>query len=58
MTVVPRQHVLKLNQHGNVNKSLPINIYFLIAGVENNIFGQNRNVCELMSQMGGELMSS
>ena len=36
LTFVPCQHVLKLNKHGNVNKSPPINIYFLIAGVENN----------------------
>ena len=35
LTFVPRQHILKLNEHGNVNKSLPINIYFLIAGVGN-----------------------
>ena len=35
LTFVPRQHVLKLNEHGNVNKSPPINIHFLIAGVEN-----------------------
>ena len=38
LTIVPRQHVLKLNKHGNVNKSPPINIYFLKAGVENKYF--------------------
>ena len=32
------QHVLKLNKHGNVDKSLPMNIYFLIAGLENKYF--------------------
>ena len=32
----------KLNKHGNVNKSPPINIYFLIAGVENDYsFGKS-----------------
>ena len=31
----PRQHVFKLDKHGNVNKSPPIDIYFLIAGLEN-----------------------
>ena len=36
LTFVPRQHVLKLNKHGNDNTSPPINIYFLITGVENN----------------------
>ena len=57
---VPRQHVLKLNKHGNVNKSLSINIYFLIAGVENNYsFGKSERpwAHELTSQAGGELMS-
>ena len=38
LTFVPRQHVFKLNKHGNVNRSLPINIYFLIAGLENKYF--------------------
>ena len=38
LTFVPRQHVLRLNKHGNVNKSPPINIYFLIAGVEKKYF--------------------
>ena len=57
LTFVPRQHVLKLNKHGNVNKSPPINIYFLIAGVGNRYFLENRNVRELTSQTGGELMS-
>ena len=32
----------KLNKHGNVNKSPTINIYFLIAGMENNYsFGKS-----------------
>ena len=38
LTFVPGQHVLKLKKHGNVNKSPPINIYFLIAGLENKYF--------------------
>ena len=38
LTFVPRQHVLKSNKHGNVNKCPPINIYFLIAGLENKYF--------------------
>ena len=38
LTFVPRQHVLKLNKHGNVNISLPINICFLIAGLEDKYF--------------------
>ena len=39
LTFVPRQHVLKLNKHGNVNKSPPINTYFFI---ENNyLFGKS-----------------
>ena len=38
LTFVPRQHVLKLSKHDNINKSLPINIYFLIAGLENKYF--------------------
>ena len=42
LTFVPRQHVLKLNKHGNVDKSLPNNIHILIAGVENNYsFGKS-----------------
>ena len=57
LTVLPRQHLLKLNKHGNVNKYPPINIYFLIAGLENKFFFENLNVCELRSQKGGELMS-
>ena len=56
VTFVPRQHILKLNKHGNVNKSPPINIYFLIAGLEN-ISLENWNVRELTSQMGSKLMS-
>ena len=44
LTIVPRQHVLKLNKHGNVNKSPPKNIYVLIAGVENNYsFGKSEH---------------
>ena len=35
LTFVPRQHFLKLNKH---DKSPPIDIYFLIAGVENQYF--------------------
>ena len=60
LTFVPRQHVLKLNKHGNVNKSPPIDIYFLIAGVENKYFFGNSErpwAHELTSQTGGELMS-
>ena len=57
LTIVPRQHVLKLNKHGNVNKSLPINIYILIAGLENKYFFGKLERLELSSQMGGELMS-
>ena len=60
LTFVPHQHVLKLNKHGNVNTSLTINIYFLIAGVENNYsFGKSERprAHELTSQTGGELMS-
>ena len=34
LTFVPRQHVLKLDKYGNVNKSPPI-IFFLMAGLEN-----------------------
>ena len=42
LTFVPRQHFLELNKHGNVNKSSPINIHILIAGVENNYsFGKS-----------------
>ena len=44
LTFVPRQHVLKLNKHGNVIKCPPMNIYFLIAGLEINIFLENQNV--------------
>ena len=57
LTFVPRQHVLELNKHGNVNKSPPINIYFFKAGLESKYFLVNRNVRELTSQTGGELMS-
>ena len=60
LTFVPRQHVLKLNKHGNVNKSPPINIYFLIAGLENKyFFGKLERpwAHELTSQTVGELMS-
>ena len=35
LTFLPRQHVSKLNKHGNGNKSPPINTYFFIAGLEN-----------------------
>ena len=60
LTFLPRQHVLKLNKHGNVDKSPPMNIYFLIAEVENKyFFGKSEFLLahELTSQMGGELMS-
>ena len=60
LTFLPRQHVLKLNKHGNVNKCPPINIYFLIAGLENKyLFGESERpwAHELTSQTGGELMS-
>ena len=60
LTLVPRQHVLKLNKHGNINKSPPINIYFLIAGLENKyFFGKLERpwAHELTSETGGELMS-
>ena len=57
LSFVPGQHVFELNKHGNVNKSPPINIYFLIAGLEKSISLENWNVCELTSQTGGELMS-
>ena len=56
LTFVPCEHVLKLNKHGNVNKTPPINIDFLIVGLENKYFLEKRNHRELMSQM--ELMSS
>ena len=59
LTFVPRQHVLKLNKHGNVNNCPPINIYFL-AGLENKYpFGKSERpwADELTSQTGGELMS-
>ena len=35
LTFVLPQHVLKLNKQSNVNKSPLINIYFVIAGLEN-----------------------
>ena len=60
LTFVLRQHVLKLKKHGNVNKSPPINIYFLIAGVDNKYFFEKSErpwALELTSQTGGELMS-
>ena len=38
LTSVPRQHVSKLNKHGNANKSPAINIDFLIAGLDNKYF--------------------
>ena len=60
LTFVPRQHVLKLNKHGNVNKSPPINMYFFIAGLKDKyFFGKYERpwAHELMSQTGGELMS-
>ena len=57
LTFVPRQHVLKLDKHGNVDKSPPIDIYFLIAGLKNKYFFGKLDVRELMSQTGGELMS-
>ena len=42
LTFVPRQHVLKLNKHGNVNNCRLINIYFLIAGLKNKyLFGKS-----------------
>ena len=60
LTFVPRQHVLKLNKHNNINKSPPINTYFLIAGLENKYFF-GKLECpwahEVTSQTGGELMS-
>ena len=57
LTFVPHQHVLKLNKHGNVNKSLPINTYFFIAGLENN-FLENLNVRELMRSRVKRVVSS
>ena len=57
LTFVPRQHVLKLNKYGNVNKSTPINIYFLIDGLENKYFFRKLERDELTSRKGGELMS-
>ena len=60
LTFVPRQHVFKLDKHGIVNKSPPININFLIAGLENKyFFGKLESLWahELTSQTGGELMS-
>ena len=48
LTFVPRQHVLKLNKHGNVNKCPPMNIYFLIAGLENKyLFGKSERPSRL-----------
>ena len=45
LTFVPRQHVFKLNKHGNVNKSPPISIYFLIVVVENKYsFGKSKHL--------------
>ena len=44
LTFVPPHHILIFNKHGNVNKSPPINIYFLIAGMENKYFLENRNI--------------
>ena len=49
-----------IHKHGNVNKCLPINIYFLIAGLENKYFigkSERPQAHELTSQTGGELMS-
>ena len=60
LTFVPRQNVLKLNNHSNVHKSPPINIHFFIAGQENRYFvGKSERpwAHELTSQTGGELMS-
>ena len=60
LTFVTRQHVLELNKHGNVDKSPPINVYFLIAGLGNEyLFGKKETprAHELTSQTGGELMS-
>ena len=60
LTFVPRQHVLKLSKHGNVNISPPIYFYFLIAGVDNKFFFGKKEcprAHELTSETGGELMS-
>ena len=38
LTFVPHKHVLRLNKHGNVNKSPIMDIHFLIAGLENKYF--------------------
>ena len=60
LTFVPRQYVLKSNKHGNVNNCPPMNIYFLIAGLENKYLFENLErpwAHELTSQTGGELMS-
>ena len=60
LTFVPRQHVLKLNKHGNVNNCPPKNIHFLLAWLENKyLFGKSERqwAHELTSQTGGELMS-
>ena len=59
LTFVPRQHVLKLNKYGIVNKSPPINIHFLIAGLKNKYFFRNNwNFRELMSSRVKQVMSS
>ena len=60
LTFVPRQHVLEVNKHVDVDKSLPKDIYFLIVGLENKYyFGKLERpwAHELTSQTGGELMS-
>ena len=50
LTFVPHHHVLKFNKHGNVNKSPPRNIYFLIAGLENKyFFGKSERVKQVVS---------
>ena len=58
LTFVPCQHVLKLTNHGNVNKSPPMDAYFLIAGEENKYFLENRNGRELMSSRVKWVVSS
>ena len=60
LTFVPPHHILKYNKHGNVDISPPINIYFLIVGLENKyFFGKSEHpwAHELTSQTGGELTS-
>ena len=60
LTFVPRQHVLKLNKHGNIKKSPPKIIYFLITGMENDYsFGKSERpwAHELTSQTGVEFLS-